>query len=206
MVMEIPQFCLRAYALFFLKHNVKEAFRQSELDWIVGQSMKKKIFSILLRSGWIKKENKGLYKCKSPNEVITGLFEFKLPSIIKTATKPYVFTGSSAIEVWSDYAYIQRGIEKSPYYIKILRKDLRYWKNFLNKNQIPNYLNEGTTIGEYVIFIPVNRIVSEEFNGMNVEPLKKTIKMAKDNELWRYAYNYMRKKYESTTIKRKRNI
>jgi len=206
MVMEIPQFCLRAYALFFLKHNVKEAFRQSELDWIVGQSMKKKIFSILLRSGWIKKENKGLYKCKSPNEVITGLFEFKLPSIIKTATKPYVFTGSSAIEVWSDYAYIQRGIEKSPYYIKILRKDLRYWKNFLNKNQIPNYLNEGTTIGEYVIFIPVRRIVSEEFNGMNVEPLKKTIKMAKDNELWRYAYNYMRKKYESTTIKRKRNI
>src|SRR3989344_7828367 len=206
MVMEIPQFCLRAYALFFLKHNVKEAFRQSELDWIVGQSMKKKIFSILLRSGWIKKENKGLYKCKSPNEVITGLFEFKLPSIIKTATKPYVFTGSSAIEVWSDYVYIQRGIEKSPYYIKILRKDLRYWKNFLNKNQIPNYLNEGTTIGEYVIFIPVRRIVSEEFNGMNVEPLKKTIKMAKDNELWRYAYNYMRKKYESTTIKRKRNI
>ena len=206
MVMEIPQFCLRAYALFFLKHNVKEAFRQSELDWIVGQSMKKKIFSILLRSGWIKKENKGLYKCKSPNEVITGLFEFKLPSIIKTATKPYVFTGSSAIEVWSDYAYIQRGIEKSPYYIKILRKDLRYWKNFLNKNQIPNYLNEGTTIGEYVIFIPVRRIVSEEFNGMNVEPLKKTIKMAKDNELWRYAYNYMRKKYESTAIKRKRNI
>ena len=206
MVMEIPQFCLRAYALFFLKHNVKEAFRQSELDWIVGQSMKKKIFSILLRSGWIKKENKGLYKCKSPNEVITGLFEFKLPSIIKTATKPYVFTGSSAIEVWSDYAYIQRGIEKSPYYIKILRKDLRYWKNFLNKNQIPNYLNEGTTIGEYVIFIPVRRIVSEEFNGMNVEPLKKTIKMEKDNELWRYAYNYMRKKYESTAIKRKRNI
>ena len=83
---------------------------------------------------------------------------------------------------------------------------MRYWKNFLNKNQIPNYLNEGTTIGEYVIFIPVRRIVSEEFNGMNVEPLKKTIKMAKDNELWRYAYNYMRKKYESTTIKRKRNI
>lgn len=206
MIMGIPQFCLRAYALFFLKHNVKETFRQSELDWIVGQSMKKKIFSILLKSGWIKKENKELYKCRPPNEIITGLFEFKLPTIMKMSVKPYVFTGSSAIEIWSDYVYIQRGIEKSPYYIKILKKDLRYWKSFFNKNQIPNYLNKGTTIGEYVILIPVKKLVSEEFNDINVEPLKRVIKMAKDNELWQYAYNYMRRKYESATIKGKRNI
>ncbi len=206
MIMEIPPFCLRAYALFFLKHNIKEAFRQSELNWIVGQSMKKKIFSILLRSGWIKKESKELYKCRLPSEIFTGLFEFKLPSIIKAAAKPYAFTGSSAIEIWSDYVYMQRGIEKSPYYIKILRTDLRYWKKFFNKNQIPNYLNKGTTIGEYVVLFPVQKIVSEELNGVKVEPLKNVINMAKDNELWRYAYDYMRRKYGFISVKRKRNI
>ena len=56
MATEIPQYGLKAYALFFAKHKDKEAFKQSELDWIVGQSMNKKIFSLLLRAGWIKKQ------------------------------------------------------------------------------------------------------------------------------------------------------
>ena len=47
MTTEIPQYGLKAYALFFAKHKDKEGFKQSELDWIVGQSMKKKIFELL---------------------------------------------------------------------------------------------------------------------------------------------------------------
>ena len=55
MTIEIPQYGLKAYALLFSKHGVQGRFRQSELDWIVSISMKKKIFSLLLRTGWIKK-------------------------------------------------------------------------------------------------------------------------------------------------------
>ncbi len=60
MINEIPPYGLRAYALFFSKHGSREEFRQSELDWIVGQSMKKKIFALLLNSGWIRKISKNL--------------------------------------------------------------------------------------------------------------------------------------------------
>ena len=56
MATEIPAYGLRAYALFFTRHGVNESFKQNELDWIVRQSMKKKIFSLLLRAGWIKKQ------------------------------------------------------------------------------------------------------------------------------------------------------
>ncbi len=199
MINEIPQFGLRAYALFFSKHGSIESFKQSDLDWIVGNSMKKKIFSLLLNSGWIKKESKNTYKCLEPNNIFKNLLEFKVPELIKKSDKQYAFTNLSAVEIWSDYSYVQRGIEKSPYFIKILKKDLNYWKNFFNKYNVPNYINKGSTIGEYIILIPVTKIENKTINELKVEKLKNTLKIAKDNNMYNYAYNYMRKKYGSTT-------
>jgi len=163
--MEIPSYGLRAYALFFARHGINESFKQNELDWIVRQSMKKKIFSLLLRSGWIKKQTDNTYVCINPEKVIISLLEFKVPEIIKKAKKDYAFTNLSAIEIWSDYSYIQRGIEKSPYFIKVLNKDLKYWKEFFNSYNIPNYIKEGSTIGEYVILIPCTKLKYTEKEG-----------------------------------------
>ena len=195
MISEIPQYCLRAYALFFTKHSSREPFKQSELDWIVSQSMKKKIFSILLKAGWIAKHSRDSYVCAEPENVFKGLVEFKVSELIKEAKKPYAFTNLSAVEIWSDYSYVQRGIEKSPYFIKILKKDLRYWKEFFNKMNIPNYVNEGSTIGEYVILVPANSINAVDKEGLKVEPLESALIIARKNEMYSYAYNYMRNKY-----------
>lgn len=195
MISEVPQYCLRAYALFFSKHGSREAFRQSELDWIVSRSMKKKIFSVLLKAGWIVKYSRDSYRCVKPDEVVKGLVEFKFPELIKEAEKPYAFTNLSAVEIWSDYSYVQRGMEKSPYFIKVLKNDLRYWKEFFSKRNVPNYVNEGSTIGEYAILMPVNNITAVNRMGLKVEPLKKALAIAKKNEMFSYAYNYMRDKY-----------
>ena len=194
---EIPYYGLRAYALFFSRHGSEEEFRQSELDWIVGQSMKKKIFSLLLNAGWINKVSKNSYKCVEPKKVLSGLLDFKVSEVIKESKRQYTFTGLSAIEVWSDYSYIQRGMEKSPYYIKVLKKDLKYWKNFFNAHRIPNYVGSGSTIGEFVILEPVERMHSVEKDGLMVETLQETEKIAKANNIYAYAYNYMRKKYQN---------
>ena len=199
MATEIPQYGLKAYALFFSKHKDKEGFKQSELDWIVGQSMKKKIFALLLRAGWIKKQSNNTYVCLNPDTIIRSLLEFKVPQIVKEAEKDYAFTNLSAIEIWSDYSYVQRGIEKSPYFIKVLKKDLKYWKNFFNKHNIPNYVNEGTTIGEYIILIPVEKLSFVEKENYKIDNLKETIKLAKLNEMYLYAYNYMKNKYKNAT-------
>ncbi|MBW2966657.1 hypothetical protein KY342_06150 [Candidatus Woesearchaeota archaeon] len=195
---EIPQYGLRAYALFYSKYSSRESFKQSELDWIVSQSMKKKIFALLLKAGWINKIKRNKYRCIEPKKIMKGLLEFKVPEIIKMAKKPYAFTKLSAVEIWSDYSYVQRGMERSPYFIKVLKKDIRYWKDFFNKHNIPNYVNEGSTIGEYIILMPVEKIDSIEKNNLKIEPLKETLKTAKENEMYRYAYNYMRKKYGPT--------
>jgi hypothetical protein len=197
-IKEIPVYGLRAYALFFSRHGISEKFTQNELEWIVGQSMKKKIFSLLLNSGWIIKKSKSEYICVNPSEIFKKILEFKIPQIIQEAHKEYSFTGLSAVEIWSDYSYVQRGIEKSPYFIKILKKDLKYWKEFFNKHGVPNYVKKGSTIGEYVILIPVDKISSTEKSGLAVDTLKETIKIAKSNKIYLYAYNYIREKYGSS--------
>ena len=196
---EIPNYGLRAYALFFLRHVLNEEFTQSDLDWIVGQSMKKKIFALLLNTGWIKKASKNGYKCVNPAQILRGLLEFKVPQIIKEARKPYAFTGLSAVEVWSDYSYVQRGIERSPYYIKVLKKDIKYWKKFFNIYRIPNYVNSGSTIGEFIILIPVEKLIPSEKDEIFVDSLKETEKIAKANSFYAYPYKYIKEKYGTIT-------
>jgi hypothetical protein len=198
MYSEIPFYGLRAYALFYSRHGTNEEFTQSDLDWIVRKSMKKKIFSLLLNSGWIRKINRSTYQCVNPEEVFKGLLEFKVPEIIKESTKPYAFTGLSAIEAWSDYSYVQRSREKSPYYVKVLKKDLKYWKAFFNKKRIPNYVREGATIGEFVILVPVEKMTPTNKEGVMVDDLQETMKAAKSNTTYDYPYNYMKEKYGST--------
>ncbi len=195
MVVEIPRYGLKAYALLYSKYGTHGEFRQSELDWMVSASMKKKVFSLLLRSRWIRKHPNGTYMCTSPSDAIKGLLEFRVPEMMKSAKKDYAFTGLSAVEIWSDFSYVQRGMEKSPYFIKVLRKDLKYWKGFFNKNKIPNYAGKGSTIGEFVILIPVSSLPYNEKNGFKVDSFKETIIYAKANEAYAYASEYMEGKY-----------
>ncbi len=195
MTVEIPQYGLKAYALLFSKHGVQGKFRQSELDWIVSTGMKKKIFALLLKRGWIRKNPGRTYSCTSPSDAIRGLLDFRVPEILKTAKKDYAFTQLSAIEVWSDYSYVQRGMEKSPYFIKVLRKDLNYWKAFFNSNEIPNYVKSGFTIGEFAVLIPVNTLSFDEKSGFKVDSLKETMHYAKSNDMFAYASEYMERKY-----------
>lgn len=202
MTTEIPQYGLKAYSLFFSKHGTAEEFGQKDLDWIVGQSMKKKIFSLLLHAGWIKKNSRNTYTCVSPDKAIRGLLEFRVPEAMKRAQRPYAFTGLSAIEIWSDYSYVQRGIEKSPYFIKVLRRDLNYWKAFFNRENVPFYINKGTTIGEYMILEPTERFASTKKEGLSVINLAETEALANSNQVYSYAYHYMRQKYGSAAIQR----
>ena len=199
MIKEIPQYGLRAYALFFSKHDSKEPFTQRELDLILSDSMRKKVFSLLLNNGWIKKQSHNSYTCINPEIIFKNLLNFRIPELMKKSKRDYSFTNLSAVEIWSDYSYVQRGIEKSPYFINILKKDLSYWKDFFNKNSICYYMNEGSTIGEYMILIPRNNIKYVNKDDFKVISLKETLNIAKKNKMHLYAYNYMRNKYGKTS-------
>lgn len=195
MVIEIPYYALRAYAVLFTRYGTKETFTQAAIAWAVRESMRKKIFSVLVKAGWLTRVARGSYRCVRPEIIIKRLLEFKVPAIMRQAIKPYAFTGLSAIEVWSDYSYVQRSIEQSPYFIQVLKKDIPYWKQFFACYHVPVYIREGSTIGEYVILMPVSTIAAVEKDGFNVLPLQEAAHIAKSNDIYAYSYNYMRRKY-----------
>ena len=82
---EIPAYGLRAYALLFSRHGSREPFSQKDLDWMVKESMRKKIFAVLLNSGWIRKLGRKLYQCIAPETAIKNLLEWRVPQMIKEA-------------------------------------------------------------------------------------------------------------------------
>jgi len=190
---EIPAFAQRAYAIFYTQHGSSETFGQEELDWVVRESMRKKVFAVLLRAGWLEKVSRRGYRCVEPGRIFAGIAGFQVPEMMREAARPYAFTGMSAIELWSDFSYVQRSMKKSPYHLKVLRRDLPYWKEFFRSRSIPSFLRKGSTFGEHILLFPAKSIRSVERHGLRVEPYRSTLRMAERNRLFGYAAEYMRK-------------
>lgn len=195
MAKEIPKYALRAYGLFYAKYGDNEEFSQDNLNWIVSSSMRKKIFSVLLNSGWIAKKSRRTYVCIDPKTIFNSLFSFKVPDILKTSKKEYCYSEMSAVEIWTDFSYIQRSWEHSPYFIKIKEEDSDYWKEFLSKEGIPFFIKEGTFIGEFMILEPQKKLRCSVHNGFPVENLDASVKFCQDNSLFEYPLAYLKQKF-----------
>ena len=196
MTKEIPKYALRAYGLLYTKYGADEEFSQDSLNWIVSSSMKKKIFSVLLNSEWIIKKSKRNYVCVNPKTVFNSLFLFKVPDILKKSEKEYCYTKMSAVEIWTDFSYIQRSWEHSPYFIKIKETDLDYWKIFLSKQGIPLFIKEGSFIGEFIILESQRKLRCSKHNEFPVENLNTVVKFCQNNSLFEYPLAYLKKKFK----------
>ena len=196
MTKEIPRYALRAYGLLYTKYGIEEEFSQDDLNWIVSSSMRKKIFSVLLNSGWIIKISKRSYSCTDPKIIFKTLFLFKVPGVLKSSKREYCYTKMSAVEIWTDFSYIQRSWEHSPYFIKIKEEDLDYWKEFLSKWGIHYFVKEGSFIGEFIILEPKKKLSCSIHNGFPVENLDITVKFCQNNTLFEYPLAYLKQKFK----------
>ena len=195
-MMELPPYGMRAYALFYSRHGSTGKFRQGELDWLVSEPMKKKIFALLLRAGWLEKAARSEYRCVSPEKAVKSLLALgRVPEVLMRSSLPYALCGLSAIEIWSDYSYVQRSFGRSPYFVRVLKKDLRKWNVYLNEESVPHYVGKGSTIGEFVILLPVKSLEFVEKDNLKVIPLKEAILEAEGNYLHSYALKFIKRKY-----------
>ena len=171
----LPPYGLRAYALFYHRHGTRKKFKQNELDGIVSRPMKKKIFTLLVKTGWLEKINRREYRCISPEKIFKNSLKLRVPDLLKSSDLPYALTGPSALELWKDHTGIQRNPANSPYFIKVLNSDVQAWKSYLNHKSIPNYVETGSTIGEFVVLVPATRLRFAKRKGLKVERLWQTV-------------------------------
>jgi hypothetical protein len=192
----IGRYALRCYALLYTKYGTTE-FDQSSLTWFLSEPMRKKIFHVLTKAGWLQRTGRGRYACVQLDEIFRKQFEFKVPEILKSAWRPWCYTGASAVEIWTNFSYVQRSWEYSPYFIKVSKRDIAHWRRFLRDNGISVFVREaGSAIGEFVVLEPVERVDHTTHDGFPVDQLEDVVEFCERNSsAFEYPLAYLAKEY-----------
>lgn len=192
----VPTYAQQAYAVLYSRF-ADEPFDSHYLAWFLSKGMIKKTLHILEKRKWIRRVKKGHYACISPNEVFKDMARLRVPELLNEAGWTYALTGASAVEVWTDYSYIQRGWEHSPYFVKVLRRDLALWTKYFGEHKVNVFVKEAKpALGEFVVLFPEEKFKFEVYNGQPVDKLDEVARFCERNiEAFEYPLAYLEKKF-----------
>lgn len=200
MTRAVPPYAQQAYAILHARFQ-DETFPSDYLARYITQSMVKKTLHTLETAGWIQRIERGTYTCTPPSQIFESMTEFRVPDLLPKAGMPYAYAQASAVEIWSDFTYIQRSWEHSPYHINIRKQDTDQWIDHVRSHRITVYTHEAQpALGEFVILHPKEEVQSEEKNGVPVEPLNTVVQYCEENvDAFEYPLAYMQAKYDIQT-------
>ncbi len=155
----------------------------------------------LIKLGFMKSIKRGKYKVVRPEEFINRIVRENLEKddILVHAERRYVFSDSTAVNIWSDGYYwtdFTKGFK--PIHIKVLKKDLGYWKDFFKTNDVEYVFDDEhkTLFGLTYVVHPVDKFETELKNNIHVVPLEETIRFCKQNQfVYGPVLEYLDKKY-----------
>jgi hypothetical protein len=192
----VPVYAQKAYAVLRTKFG-NESFGTEPLSWFISQNMVKKTLHELEHAGWINRVDKGRYICLDANEVFRSMVEFRVPTLLKASGMKYSYTGTSAVEIWTDSSYIQRSWEHSPYYIKVLRTEVDQWVEYFRKHKIRVFVsNAEYALGEFVVLKPQETLPDSSHAGSPVDPLNEVTAFCEANvDSFEYPLAYLKSKF-----------
>jgi len=193
----VPAYAQESYAIL-RNRFVGDSFPADYLSWFVSKSMTKKTLHVLERAGWVRRVEKGRYVCADADDIFKSMVEFRVPNLLKEAGMKYAYTDASAVEVWTDYSYIQRSWEHSPYFVKVLRSDLEAWVGYFRKHRVRVFVSKpGLALGEFVVLKPEEKLAYETHNEMWVDPLESAVRYSEKHiESFEYPLAYLEAKFK----------
>jgi len=195
----ISKYAQKLYALLWNKFGERIFYTKqlNFLDVFMSKTMKKKLLFILYEQGWIKRIGRGRYICLSPNVIIDNFFKPKILDLLRKTKMKWCFSALNALEVYSDFSVGHRSWISSPFYIKVLKKDLKKWIKLFKKYEISILINVGKPqLGEYVVLIPKKTFSIKIINNYPVEPLDEVINFIEKRDFeFAYELDYLREKY-----------
>lgn len=196
MIEPIPIYGETAYAILYNRFGSQQ-FSPDHFKWFLSESMKKKIFHVLEKKGWIKRIGRAIYVCNKPEDIIAGMVAFKVPQLLEATGRKYCYTKMSAVEIWTNFSYIQRSWEHSPYFIRVLENDKAFWVNYFRAYHVPVFIgNPKTSLGEFVVLIVQKSFPCDYFDGKPVDSVKETAKFCTENiDTFEYPLAYLIKKF-----------
>lgn len=206
----IPKYAQQIYAVLWNKFGENEFSTKqlNFLDLFMSKGTKKKTLFLLTKENWIRRKTRSRYVCVNPRIIFETFFKPKVIELLKSAKMKWCFSRLNALEVYSDFSVERRSWISSPFYIKVLKRDLKKWINLFKKQDITVFIDEGKPqFGEYVVLIPKGNFTAKIVNNYPVEPLEDVIKFIKQRNFeFEYELNYLREKYGRIYATRKRNF
>jgi len=192
----IPTFAQQAYAILYNRFR-DQPFESNYLDWFLSKGMVKKTLFFLEKRRWVQRVRKGSYVCINPDEIFRSMVQFKVPRLLSEVGRKYSYTGASAVEVWTDYSYMQRSWEHSPYFVKVLKEDVKFWTRNFRNHKINVFVKEAQpAISEFVVLFPRERLEYEVYNDMPVDKLNEVTRFCERNiETFEYPLAYLKSKF-----------
>ncbi len=196
----VPTYAQEAYAILYNRF-ASGSFQSDYLSWFISQSMVKKTLHVLEKSGWIRRVEKGSYVCVKADDIFRSMIEFKVPSLLEEAGRKYAYADASAVEIWTDYSYLQRSWEHSPYYVKVLRSDLDGWVEYFRRHRVKVFVNDAEpSLGEFVVLKPQERLIHGQHNNLPVEPLETAVRYCERHiDTFEYPLAYLKAKFKVKT-------
>src|SRR5437879_13622593 len=167
------------------------------MSWFVARSRVKKTLHTLEHAGWIRRVEKGSYVCKNADDIFESMVEYRVPSLLSRAGMRYAYAEASAVEVWTDYSYVQRSWEHSPYFVRVLRSDLERWVSYFRTHKVKVFTSRPElAMGEFVILKPAGEFAIVTHNDLPVDPLKLAVSYSEKNvHTFEYPLAYLQAKF-----------
>jgi len=181
-------------------------FTIDDFRMVFPSSQHTKIIHDLIKLDFLKRVKRGKYKVMKPEDFVKRIVKENLEKddILKKSDKKYAFTNSTAVNIWTDGYYwtdFTKGFK--PVHIKILKKDISYWIEFFEQNDVEYVLEDEnkTLFGLTYILHPKEKFTFEIRKGNKIIPLKEIVKYCQKNiYLYRPALEYLDEKYHLNVI------
>ncbi|MCL5068412.1 MAG: hypothetical protein M1368_08695 [Thaumarchaeota archaeon] len=190
------------YELWAILGSWKTDFSVADFARAFASPDPRKVLSDMCNKGLLKRKGRGLYEVVTPenyarrkNDIDEGY------SLLKRSKLSYALSRVDGVFVWTSGGYnANRFFGSYPIYIRISKLEIENWKEFLENNG-KKYIIGGTRptetlYGTYYVLLPEDRVESTNVNGLDVEPLEKTVEFCmRDSYTYEPALEILDKKY-----------
>ncbi|MCL5955545.1 MAG: hypothetical protein M1507_05480 [Candidatus Thermoplasmatota archaeon] len=163
-------------------HFRNSEFTTEDVRILLRNERSAKLLSDLKFRGVIERTGRGKYRLLSPSERVDNRsYEWKrIEKVVNSSPYPYAWSWSSAVERWTNGAYI---VAPNPYfriyYIEVENKDINKWKEYLRVHSVSTIGNRR--IGTVVNLIPKDHVKFVLLNGERVISKNRTIELIREH-------------------------
>lgn len=176
-----------SYELWTILSKWRKDFSSEDFARTFASPNPRKVLHDMTKKGLLEHNGYGRYSVRSVDDYVSSKNDIGSGyELLKESKLPYALTDVDGVFVWTKGGYnAGRFFGSYPIHVKVLESDVAKWKNFLAGHKKKTMLNgekpEETLYGVYYVLYPENVINSETVNGLEVEPLKKTVEFSKRN-------------------------